>query len=281
MKRTLIFLFLFTLVNFAQPVCTKNDSLIFLSKSELAKSRELNKKNLNEIITEIGKSFIGTDYLANSLQNDGVEKLVINLAGLDCYTFLESTLALSRIIKNQKVGFSEFVKEIENIRYRDGKLVDYPSRLHYFSDWIFDLQKRNIVKDITKSIGGEAYSKTIDFMSKHSDSYKELKLNKNYISVMNEIEKKISSRKYYYIPQNRIQELEKNIQSGDLIGLTTSIDGLDITHVGIAVKLNNRLHFLHAPITGKKIQITDQPLCDYVKKNKKQTGIMVIRPVDN
>ena len=60
--------------------------------------------------------------------------------------------------KAGKTTFEDYEKEILNLRYRDGKLTDYTSRLHYFSDWIFDINKRGIGKDITKEIGGEKYN---------------------------------------------------------------------------------------------------------------------------
>ena len=75
--------------------------------------------------------------------------------------------------------------------------------------------------------------------------------------------------------------MESKIQSGDLIALTTSDKGLDIGHVGLAIKMDNgRIHFLHAPLVGSKVQITESPLSDYAKKIKKHTGIIVLRVLE-
>jgi hypothetical protein len=77
-------------------------------------------------------------------------------------------------------------------------------------------------------------------------------------------------------------EIEKNeskIQSGDIIGITTNITGLDISHTGIAIRMDDgRIHLMHAPNIGFKVQITDKPLSNYILGNKKQTGIIVLRP---
>ena len=126
------------------------------------------------------------------------EELVVYLTGLDCYTFLESSLVFARCIKEGKTTFDDYEKELENIRYRNGKMTNYPSRLHYFSDWIYDMNKRGIGKDITKELGGIPYNKKINFMSTHTDAYKRLKGNIKFIDEIKKIEKNINSRYYYY-----------------------------------------------------------------------------------
>lgn len=277
-KILLLFLFLISSIQFAQPVYTQHDVEICNSKFQLAADKNMANLPVNEILTEIAKSFIGTDYAAGTLEKGEKEQLVVNLAGLDCYTFLESSLVIALCIKSGNTTFEDYLKELENIRYRNGKLKEYPSRLHYFSDWIFDMNKRKIGKDITKEIGGVPYNKKINFMSTHVEAYKQLKNNPGFVSEMANTEREISARKYYHIPQEDIVLLEKNIQSGDIIGITTNMEGLDIAHTGIAVRMDDgRIHLLHAPNVGYKVQITEKPLANYIKGNKKQTGIMVLR----
>ena len=118
-------------------------------------------------------------------------------------------------------------------------------------------------------------------MSKNPKYYKQLKNNPEFIPVIEEQEKEINSRDYYYIPENDIEKVEDKIQTGDLIGLTSRDKGLDIGHVGIAIKMDDgRIHFMHAPIVGSKVQITEMPLSDYTKKIKKHTGIIVLRVLE-
>lgn len=281
----LFFLFLFSYNCVAQIVIedaiySQSEEEICTSIFQLAVEKELHQKPINEIILTIAKNFIGTDYAANTLEIGKNEKLVVFLTGLDCYTFLESSLVFARSIQTSRTTFEDYLRELENIRYRNGKLIEYPSRLHYFSDWIYEMDKRGIGKDISKEIGGIPYKKKIDFMSSHVDSYKRLKDNPHFVQEIAKQEKEISSRKYYYIPQEKIASKEKKIQDGDIIGITTNIDGLDISHTGIAVRMSSgRIHLLHAPNVGYKVQITEKPLADYIKGNKKQTGIMVLRPL--
>jgi hypothetical protein len=249
------------------------------AKFQLAVDKKLSTKPINEVVAAIGKSFIGTDYTANTLDIGKKEKLVLFLVGLDCYTLMESSLAIARCIKAGKTTFVDYEKEILKLRYRDGKLMDYTSRLHYFSDWIFDINKRGIGKDITKEIGGIKYNLKVDFMSTHPDSYKQLKDSPKFVKEIAKIEKEISSRSYFYIPKDKIKSVENKIQSGDIIGITTNIGGLDISHTGIAYRAEDgRIHLLHAPNVGYKVQVSEKPLADYLMGNKKQTGIIVVSP---
>ncbi len=279
--RNLIFVLSFLIFIFslnAQTIYTQGDVDICNSKFDLAVKENLSAKPIGEIIIAIGKSFLGTEYEPFTLDKDSVEKLTIHLTGLDCYTFLENSLVFARCIKEGKTTFEDYRKELIKIRYRNGELKDYPSRLHYFSDWIYDMNKRGIGKDVTKEIGGIPYNKKIDFMSTHIDSYKQLKNNPEFLQEIKQIEKNISSRKYYYIPEDSIARCEDRIQSGDIIGITTNVKGLDIAHTGISIRMEDgRIHFLHAPNVGHKVQITEKPLADYLKDNKKQTGIMILR----
>ena len=274
-------LILFLSGNIYSQIFSEKDVEICNSKFNLALEKSLSEKPINEVITEIGKSFLKTEYIANTLEKDGDEQLVINLTGLDCTTFLETSLTFARCIKKDKTSFEDYQNELTFIRYRDGKLDKYPSRLHYFSDWIYNNQQKGIVKDITKEIGGKEIKFNLNFMSEYPKYYKQLQENPEFIPVIREQEKEINARQYYYIPEDDIEKLESKIQSGDLIALTTSDKGLDIGHVGIAIKMNDgRIHFLNAPLAGSKVQITETPLSDYTKKIKKHTGIIVLRVIE-
>lgn len=262
---------------FAQTVFQKNDQKIFRDKINYANSIQ-KELSINDLIILIGESFVGTNYVANTLQTDGNEQLIIKLTGLDCYTFVEATIAIARLVKNMKSKNEDFINEITTLRYRDGKLKDYSSRLHYLIDWGYELEQREILKNISKEIGGKTYSKKINFMSNNSNSYKELVARPEFIKDMIEIEKNINQREHYYIPQEDIEKLSNQIKSGDIIGITTNIDGLDVSHTGLAYKKKDgKLYLLHAPTVGRKVQITSQTLSEYIKSNKRQTGIIVYR----
>jgi hypothetical protein len=267
--------------NSAQTIFSDEDVEICNSKFEYAASEVLYEKSIGDVIVEIGKTSLGVDYEAHTLEQGDEEKLIVHLTGLDCYTFFESSLVFARCIKKGKTTFEDFKDELQNVRYREGIIDGYPSRLHYASDWMFDNARRGIVKDVTKEIGGQLYDKEINFMSEHSDSYKRMKDQPDVITQIERIERDINSRSKYYVPENKIEHVESDIQNGDIVLITADLEGLDISHTGIAVrKENGSIHFMHAPLKGKKVQITSEPLSDYIKNVKRHTGIMIARPLE-
>jgi hypothetical protein len=274
-------LFLACTSSITAQIYNDSDSIICSLKFKLATDKNLENEPINDVIAEIGKSFIGTEYREHTLEREGAESLVINFSGLDCTTFLENSLAITRCIKEKKTSFENFKKELIKIRYREGIIDKYPSRLHYFSDWIFDNEKKGIIKNISKEIGGMPLKFDLNFMSTHPDNYLELKDHPEFIPIIEKQEKEISRRKYYFVPKENIIELEKKIHNGDLIAITSDIKGLDINHVGIALRLDDgRIHLLHAPNKGFKVQVAEMPLTDYLSKIKHDTGIIIIRALE-
>lgn len=262
-------------------VYSEKDVDICNSTFQLAVDENLQSRPINDVIIEVGKSFIGTDYVSHTLEVDGDERLVINLTGLDCNTFLEYALVFSRNIKQGKTTFDDYKNELILIRYRGGKIDQYPSRLHYFTDWIYDNEKKGIVKDITEEIGGDKMELNLSFMSAHPQYYKHLKENPEFTPLIKQQEEEINKQKHYFIPQEKIAEIENEIEDGDLLAFTSTVKGLDVNHVGIAVRLDDgRIHVLHAPNVGYQVEITNLPLAEYVLKIEKDSGIMVVRALE-
>lgn len=262
-----------------------SDEQICKLKFDLSVSQNLMNKPINEIVVEIGKSFIGTDYASHTLEDEGEEKLVINLRALDCVTFYENCVTLARCIKLKKTTFEDYKAQLQFLRYRDGKIDGYPSRLHYTSDYWNNGEKKGILRVVTKEIFGEKnvveIPKPINFMTTNRDKYKHLKTNDANFEKIKAQEDEINRRTEYFLPKGNMHMFADKILHGDLIGIATNIKGMDITHTGVAVRMpNGKLHFMHAPNVGYKVQITEQPMHDYLAKNQRQTGIIVARVND-
>ncbi len=270
---TIIYILFSFFISFSQE---KDKNLCELILETSLKS-ELYKEKINNVIIEVGKNFIFFPYKSGVLEKNEKESLIINLRELDCVTFVENTMAISNLIKSKKNNFSDFKKELQLIRYRNGEIKNYSSRLHYFSDWIFENEKNKKVKDITKILDGEVYKKNINFISKNKDKYKGIS-DENILSEIKKIENNISKRKYYFIPKNKISKIKDKIKDGDIIAITLNIKNLDIAHVGIAIWENSKLHLLHASSRMKKIVISEKTLDNYLLNNKQFTGMMVVRP---
>ncbi len=233
----------------------------------------------SDLLLKIGLGFLNKPYVASTLEINNNEKLVVNLNEFDCTTFAENCLALAQTIKSEKNNFQSFEKNLTNIRYRHGALIDYNSRLHYFSDWIFDNDMRKNVKNITCEIVATPFNNYVDFMSTHVSDYKILKENPDFLPHTQQIEKAISARKSCYIPKADITKYESKIQDGDIIGITTNIKGMDIAHVVLAYHYNGELHILHASSKLKKVVISTETLSEYINNRTDATGIMVARPI--
>lgn len=257
-----------------------DDAMICGKKFEFAVSSRLREKPIGEVVIAMGKSFLGTDYVAHTLEQPGEETLVINLRGLDCVSFCENSLVFARCIKKGKTTFDQYKAELQFIRYRGGVIDRYPSRLHYFSDYIFDNEKKGVWKDVTRSLGGKPFRKAVNFMSTHPESYPQLKQHPEFVTIIQRQEEAINKRALVHIPKEDVAKVADKIRSGDVIAITSDIPGMDIAHTGIAIRQDGSLHFMHAPITGSKVVITPKTLAEYLAGNKKQLGIMVARPLE-
>ena len=258
----------------AQSVCTPESRALLEENLQRIQNLETEGKSSGDLAAEIGQWFLGTEYVAKTLELPGEEKLVINLQGLDCTTYLESVIALTRLAQKQEFTFEAFEEELELIRYRDGKNEGYPSRLHYFSDWIYANGEKGLFEDITQEIGGDPYPNQPSFMSENPKFYPQLSDPTN-VEAIKATETEIGKRSYFFIPKERISQVEGKIHTGDLIAITTSIDNLDMVHVGFAIAHKGRIHLLHASSNSMEVEISELPLSDYLARNKSQSGIMI------
>lgn len=256
---------------------TENDKLIFEFLMKKILSEKSPDNEYSKLVPQIGKYFLGVRYVAHTLECEN-EMLTVNFLELDCTTFLENVTVMATLAKTSQTGFDEYVKQLKKFRYRNGQVDGYASRIHYFSDWIVTNEERGFIKNITKETGGEPYVKTINYMTQNREKYQRL-ADKQTFEKIKLSEENLNKHRHYYIPKAKVAEMEKNIQAGDLIAITCDTEGLDIAHVGLAVEKNGRVYFMHASMSGKKVMISDEPLHDYLEKNRTHTGIMVARVI--
>ncbi len=242
-----------------------------------------NQKNVRtgELMIKIALEFLNKPYVGNTLEVNRSEKIILNLSQFDCTTFAENCLALSRIIKNgsKSQQLKSFKKELTNIRYRSGKIKGYPSRLHYFSDWMYDNEQKNIIENISCKLGAFSFNNYVDYMSVNSTKYKMLANKNKDIRKTKLIENNISKRNSCYIPKNELVKYEYEILDGDIIGITTKIPGMDMAHVVLAYHQNGKLHIIHASSKYHKVVISSETLVEYLMNREDATGIMVARPI--
>lgn len=222
---------------------------------------------------KIAEQYLGIPYVENTLEQSGEEKLIINKKAVDCTTFVEYVLA--EHLTNDSISFEE---RLQSIRYREGKIEGYASRLHYFSEGVQQAINNGFIIDITERNSDFKNQLNIYFMSSHPDLYPSLFKEEKELNEILRIEKALSGGEFYYLPKERLStEGVEWIEEGDIIALVTSIDGLDVSHVGFAVYINNELRLLHASSKYRKVIVDCQSLKEYVMKKRSILGIRVFR----
>jgi hypothetical protein len=211
---------------------------------------------MGSAMSVVGRSLVGTPYVPQTLEVEGPERLVINLRGLDCVTFVENVYAIAALLKagagdrlSDRVAVeAEYERVLRGLRYRDGFIDGYPSRLHYFSEWIADGESKLLVDDVTLSLGGVVDEEPVRFMSTHPEAYRQL------------------------------SDADGQIREGDIIAATSAVGGLDVAHTGIAIRIDGVLRLMHAPLVGEAVQISETSLAERIMAIGGQDGIMVARP---
>lgn len=256
---------------------TAEDSAIFAQTIAWAREQRLDTLPIGDMMAAIGQRFVGAPYEPGTLDPPGPERLVVNLRTFDCVTFVENTLALARVLRAGDASFGAFTRELVRIRYRDGVPPTYPARLHYFSDWIASNAEKGLVENVTDELGGVVDPEAIGFMTGHRESYRQLGDTAN-LRAIEAREAELSARERVYIPEDRIAAIAADIHDGDIIAATSTLEGLDIAHTGLALWVDGALHLMHAPLVGSVVQISEVPLADRIQRIEGQDGIMVARP---
>ena len=267
---------------------TEKDREILHETVTWAREQGLQELPMGEIMGLVGSTFVGVPYRESPLEVPGDERLVVDLRGMDCVTFVEQVLAMSRLVRevseedldDPEALAEQFRDVLTTLRYRDGELDGYLSRLHYFSEWISDNEAKGLVEDLTRGMGGEAVTEPISFMSSNPDAYRQLDEEPDLVDEIRSVEETLSDGERYVIPQDEIARLEEGIRTGDIIAATSTVEGLDVAHTGLAFWHQGRLHLLHAPLEDGTVEISERPLAERIQNIDGQDGIIVARPLD-
>lgn len=241
-------------------------------------------KTAAETTVAIGKQFLGKPYVPHTLDVNPTEQLVVNVREFDCTTYLETVLALSLAWHdlagkpNSPLFEQAFRKYLAKLRYRDGRIDGYASRLHYFSDWLRDNERKGLVTDVTHELPGSmSVAKPVSYMTTATYKYPQLSDPAVYKQVA-QTEAMLNQQSFSFIPKKNIAQAEAQLRDGDIVMLTAARPGLDMKHVGLAVRHSSgRIHLMHASSEQGAVVITSYPLSDYVLWHKHLSGIRVAR----
>lgn len=235
----------------------------------------------------VGELAVGTPYEAFTLEAYlreggsplGTEPLTLWLTRFDCVSLVESCLAIARVADDRgEPTWESFGREMERMRYRGGERKGYASRLHYFSEWISDGERRGLVHDLGEELGGVKDERPLRFMTEHRSSYPGL-ANDSSFSAIAVTERSLDAQPRWLIPTERLPEVSSRLETGDVLAFATSIPGLDVTHSAFAYRdADGVLRVLHAPLSGGAVEVTRATLPEYVAAIRRSTGILVARP---
>ena len=228
------------------------------------------------------KQFIGIPYVAHTLEINDDERLVVNTRQLDCTTLVENVTALTLCARRGQYTWRDYLRTLTAMRYRNGKITDYTSRIHYFTEWITANTKEGIVTEIQSPNPpfSAVQQVSVRFMSTHPKSYKALRNHPEYVAAIKQMERQVSGQRFRYIPKTAVRnhtQLRKAVKDGDIIAITCRKKGLDIAHLGFAVWKEGKLHLLNASQLHGRVVEEPKILYDYLQEHPTHTGIRIIR----
>lgn len=270
----------------AQTIYSASDSIT--TEQLLSKARSLPPKTCLTFF--FGNKLAGLPYKSGTLEKNyvgrggcGQEQLIVNTREFDCTTFVETVLALTRTAERGKHSFNDFCNNLQAFRYQQGTIADYTSRNHYFSTWIDNATSSSIMYEVVPTDKALCRKRklNIHYMTSHPERYHALQgeRNEDYLRKIKQMEQRQNMKEVTYIPKNVLnnpRNLLSFIKDGDIVAIETSKEGLDTSHVGIAVwSSDNRLRFIHASSAYHKV--VTSPVYTYLKKQKHAIGIRILR----
>jgi hypothetical protein len=236
---------------------------------------------------KVARAMIGVPYVNYTLEvHDHVESPVVNLDGMDCWTFYENALGFARMLRYKPPPYrpEDLLHMIELERYRDGRCTgSYLSRMHHLEEVFHCNQRRGLAQNITPRLpGARRLEREIREMTVAWKSYRYLRNNRALIPEMARIEQRVSRLPVYHVPKAAALKAEAYLQDGDICAITTNWKYGYTSHVGLIIRIRGRAYFMHATSDRDKGRMTviDRPITDYLNGADKHAGMVICRPLD-
>ena len=203
------------------------------------------------------RKFLGIPYVAHTLEVNDDERLVVNTRQLDCTTLVETVTALTLCAYRHLFTWRDYLNALTAMRYRNGRIEDYTSRIHYFTEWITLNMEAGIVREIqapNPPFSAVQHVK-VNYMSQHPKSYKALREHPDYVAAIREMEQQVTGGRFRYIPKQMVRNqalLRQAVNDGNL-------------------------HLLNASMLHKKVVEEPMTLYQYLQQHSTHTGIRIIR----
>jgi hypothetical protein len=193
---------------------------------------------------------LGRPYLAHPLvgSRDRPEELVTGVSGFDCVTFVETVLALAH--SETPV---EFRDELVRLRYRGGT-VAWEERLHYFSEWMLENERRGVLRIDTRGPGSRTLEVRLSILEGLPPRQIQLDV----------------------VPKESVEQAMPRFTDGTIAAFASEREGLDHFHVGILF-FEEQLMMVHAAKSFGAVG--KEPLSAFLARNTTR-GISFARPLE-
>ena len=221
--------------------------------AELARLLEVGggAPDLGARVQRLAEALLGRPYAADPLIGSRHEReaLVTGVSGFDCVTFVETVLALAR--SRSPAGFRE---EIVQLRYRGG-VIAWAERLHYFSDWLAENQRRGALEIDTQGPGAV----TIEAR----------------LAVLEGLPPR--NTRFEVVPVLDLERALPRIANASIAAFASEREGLDYFHVGLLFfEPPAELMMVHA--AQSLGAVGKEPLAAFLARNRTR-GISFARPL--
>ena len=190
---------------------------------------------------------------------------------------------MARMIKRRKSSPEDLIAEVRTTRYRGGKMGDFTTRLHYTTDWFVDNEAKGVVKILTPDLpGAQPFTQKVGIMSQHPENYRQLAAHPALLRDIRMAEEKMNARSLRYLPMDKLAAAEHLLQTGDIVGVATTEEGIDIAHTGLCIKDEQGVvHFMDASSSRTSMRVTLEPeISKCLNWSSKLTGVMIARPLE-
>jgi len=223
---------------------------------------------VNQAMARLAEFFLGSPYLAMSLDQSGREELRLDLTQFDCMLFVEQLLAIV-----SADSFEGFVERTRHLRYRNGEIT-YCTRQHYFHDWVGSAQAQGVLEGSPFLPGQVARIVPLNFMSIHRDRYPALQSP----ALFDCIDAREQGRRIeqHYLPLAALEAALPTLQSGDVFAVATRVGGLDVSHTGVLVRDGSQLDAIHAA-PGRGV-MRSRSFTRYLRSVPDAIGAVIVRP---
>ena len=223
----------------------------------------------NQAMARLAEFFLGSPYLAMSLDQSGEEQLRLDLMQFDCMLFVEQLLAMVTAD-----SFDGFADQTRRLRYRSGE-VGYCTRHHYFYDWVRSAQAQGLLEQSPVWQGQSTRILPLNYMSSHRNRYAALRSPALFHCIREREHGRLIEQ--HYLPLESLGTALPSLQSGDLFAVATSVDGLDVSHTGVLVREGSRLDAIHAA-PGRGV-MRSRSFQRYLRSVPDAIGAVIVRPI--